>query len=44
MSFFQRGSTFDNFFLVGEGIQIPLMAFRWRDNDGPRLNAGFVAL
>ena len=34
-----------------EGIQIPLkraiigpLAFRWRSDEGPTLNAGFVAL
>ena len=34
------------FFLFrGERIQIPLkMAFRWRADDGPTLNAGLVAL
>ena len=33
------------FFFRGERIQISLkMAFRWRADDGPMLNAGLVAL
>ena len=55
-----KGSTFDKFFLVDEGIENPnitiigpssvrqrnaiQMAFRWRADVGPTLNAGLVAL
>ena len=53
--FNQRGSNSDNIFgegREGERIQIalkvdqhrPVMAFRWRADDGPTLNAGLVAL
>ena len=40
---------FDNFFLVDERIQIPLLippltSFRWLADGGPTLNAGLVAL
>ena len=58
--FCQRGSKFDNFFLVDEMIEDPNMtingpsstrqrnaiemAFRWRADAGPTLNAGLVAL
>ena len=47
------GSNFDNVYFIEKGIQIPLNAghhqltsnaFRWRANDGPTLNVGFVAL
>ena len=36
-SFVRRGPTLTTFFLVDE-------AFRWRADDGPRLNPGMVAL
>ena len=57
--FCQRGSKFDNIFLVDEGkedpntainrhhrpaSETPLLAFRWRADDGQTLNAGLVAL
>ena len=49
--FCQRGSNFDNVFLVDEGredpsntISGPSSAFRWRADDGPTMNAGLVAL
>ena len=58
--FCQRGSKFDNLFLVDEGIEDPHtaingsslasqgnaieMAFCWRADYGPTLNAGLVAL
>ena len=54
-SFFQRGLNFDKFFLlVDEGREDQLvtiatpakrhkMAFRWRADDGPTLNAGSLA-
>ena len=39
--FCQRGSNFDNVFfsIVDEGRE----AFRWRADNGPKLNAGLVA-
>ena len=58
--FCQRGSKFDNIFLIDKGIEDTntaingpssarqrnaiKMAFRWRADDGPTLNAGLVAL